>query len=94
MITEKDFDTALSYFETTFQFYKSTKELNFKKIVLCLTTLKYLERLTNNDYLAAYHILNKLDISYWNKEICISMYDNEDKIMDYNLEVNIIYNFI
>lgn len=87
MLHEKDYDTALFYFETNFQSYIPKKEINFKKIILCLTTLKYIERLKSNDYMTAYHILNKLDSSYWNKDISVLMYDNEDKICDFTLDV-------
>jgi hypothetical protein len=87
---ERDYDTALSYFQTNFQTYSNKKEINFKKIILCLTTLKYLELLRKNDYIIAYETLNKLDSSYWSKDITVLMYDNEDKIYDYSLEVNII----
>lgn len=87
MIFEKDFDTAKNYFENTFSTYLQKKEINFKKIILCITVMKYLESLKNNEYMLAYQILNKLDSSYWNKEITVSMYDNEDKITDYTLEV-------
>jgi hypothetical protein len=87
MLMEKDYDTALSYFQANFQTYLNKKELNFKKIILCLTTLKYLERLRKNDYLSAYQILNKLDSTYWSKDVLVLMYDSEDKICDYTLDV-------
>ena len=83
----KDYETALSYFETNFQNYQNKKEIIFRKIIICLTTLKYLDRIKNNNYLDAYQILNKLHNSYWNKEVYVLMYDNEDKIYEYNLEV-------
>ena len=88
MITQRDYDTALNYFNTNFQSYINKKEINFKKIILCITTLKYLDLLKNNEYISAYHLLNSLDNTYWNKDICISMYDNENKIVDYTLEVH------
>ena len=87
MIKEKDYETALKYFELNFQEYKQKKEISFRKIILCLTTLKYLECLKINDYIPAYQILNKLDKSYWNKDVTLSMYDKEDKIIDYTLDV-------
>jgi hypothetical protein len=87
MIKEKDYETALKYFEINFQEYLIKKEISFKKIILCLTTLQYLDFLKINDYLSAYNILNKLDRSYWNKDITVLLYDNEDKIFDFTLDV-------
>ena len=87
MIKEKDYDMALSYFENNFISFKSFKEFNFKKIVICLVCLKYLQKLSHNDYIEAYQILNNLGAEYWTKEITISLYDNQDKINDYSLEV-------
>lgn len=87
MIKEKDYETALKYFEINFQEYLGKKEISFKKIILCLTTLQYLDFLQINDYLSAYNILNKLDRSYWNKDITVLLYDNEDKIFDYTLDL-------
>jgi len=87
MIMDKDYDTALSYFQTHFISYLSKKEISFKKIILCLTTMKYLDSIKNNEYMTAYAILNKLDNSFWNKDITVTMYDGEDRICDYNLEV-------
>ena len=87
---DRDYETALSYFETNFRFYQSKKEISFRKIILCLTTLKYLERIKNNDYIQAYQILNKLDSAYWSKDVSLLMYDNSDKICDYTLEVNFL----
>jgi hypothetical protein len=94
MLIEKDYDTALNYFENQFKQYSAKKQINFKKIILCLTTAKYLESLKVNDFQTAYQILNKLDSSYWSKDITVSMYDNEDKITDYNLEVSIHFKII
>jgi hypothetical protein len=91
MLSEKDYDTALSYFKSNFQTYFDKKEINFKKIIMCLTTLKYFQLLRNNDYLAAYNLLNKLDSSFWNKDVTILMYDNENKIFDYSLDVKILF---
>jgi len=87
MLIERDYETALSYFQSNFQTYINKKEFNFKKIILCLTTLKYLELLRKGDYLTAYELLNKLDSSYWSKDVTVLMYDIEDKIYDYSLEV-------
>ena len=86
MLAGGDFDTALSFFEKHFHLYQLKKEINFKKILMCIYTLKYLERLKHNDYLNAYEVLNKLDQSFWNKDITVSLYDNEDKICDYTCE--------
>jgi hypothetical protein len=85
MIMEKNYDNALIYFEKTFKNAKN--EINFKKIILCLRCLQYLERLENNDYNTAYTIFNNFDQSYWEKEITILLYDKDEKIIDYNLEV-------
>ena len=85
---DREYETALSYFETNFKIYKTKKEISFRKIILCLTTLKYLEKIKNNEYIEAYQILNKLDGTCWNKDISIIMYDSSDKVCDYTLEVN------
>jgi hypothetical protein len=90
MIMDREFETALSYFETNFKNYQTKKEISFRKIILCLTTLKYLEKIKNNEYIEAYQILNKLDGTYWNKDISLLMYDSLDKICDFTLEVNFI----
>ena len=87
MIKEKDYDTALKYFEKNFHEHKQKKETSFRKIILCLTTLKYLECLKINDYLLAYEILNNLDKSFWNKDVTLAMYDKEEKITDYSLDL-------
>jgi hypothetical protein len=87
---DREFETALSYFETNFKNYQTKKEISFRKIILCLTTLKYLEKIKNNEYIEAYQILNKLDGTYWNKDISLLMYDSLDKICDFTLEVNFI----
>ena len=94
MIMDKDYDTALSYFQTHFYSYLSKKDISFKKIILCLTTLKYLDSIKNNEYMSAYAILNKLDNSFWSKDINVTMYDGEDRIQDYNLEVRKINRLI
>ncbi len=85
MIKDKNYQKAINYFENTFT--KSKDETNYKKIMLCLKCLQYLEIILRNDYNAGYHLLNNLDQVYWNKDITVSLYDNEDKIVDYNLEV-------
>lgn len=87
MLSNKDYDTALTFFESNFKSYFATKELSFKKVILCLTILKYLESLFFNDYNKAYEILNKLDNSYWEKNITLTLYDNNNKIIDFSLEV-------
>lgn len=89
MIKDRYYQKALNYFENTFA--KCKDETNYKKIMLCLKCLQYLEILERNDYNAGYHLLNNLDPVYWNKDITISLYDNEDKIIDYNLEVILFY---
>ncbi len=86
MILEKRYDEALSYFETKFQVYSSKNEQNFKKIILCLVCLKLFDCLKNNDYMQGFNHLNKLDGSFWGKNITISLYDFEEKIYDYCLE--------
>ncbi len=85
IIRDRNYQKALNYFENTFS--KSKNETNYKKIILCLKCLQYLELLSKNDYNTAYYILYNLESDYWNKDITISLYDNEEKIIDYNLEV-------
>ena len=87
MIKEKDYEMALNYFESNFISYKNTKEFIFKKIIVCLTCLNYLQKLGQNEYLLAYKILKNMTNDYWNKDITISLYDNNNKLADYNLEV-------
>jgi hypothetical protein len=87
MIKEKDYKTALTYFNTNFIDYMNKNESLFKRIILCLRCLEYLDKLKQNDYNSAYQILNSFDQSYWSQNITISLYDNNDKVLDYNLEV-------
>ena len=86
MISDRKYDEALRSFESKFQVYSSKNEQNFKKIILCLVCLKLFDCLMNNDYMQGFSNLNKLDISFWNKNITISLYDAEEKIYDYCLE--------
>jgi hypothetical protein len=90
MIKEKDYITALTYFNTNFTEHTGKNENFFKKIILCIRCLEYLGELRLNDYNSAYQILNSFDQSYWTQNITVSLYDHEDKVVDYNLEV-IIY---
>lgn len=94
MIKEKDYDTAICYFENNFINYKSSKEFTFKKIMVCLICLKYLQCLSRNEYMDAYKILNNFSTEYWNKDITISFYDSQDKLTDYTLEVIIFHDFL
>jgi hypothetical protein len=87
MIKEKDYATALIYFETNFQEHIAKNELLAKKIILCLKCLQYFDKLRLNDYQAAYQILNSFDMTYWVNEVSILLYDKEDRITDYTLEV-------
>lgn len=87
MIKEKDYEMALNYFESNFSAYKNTKEFIFKKIIVCLVCLNYLKNLSQNEYLLAYKILKNMTNEYFNKDITISLYDNDNKLTDYNLEV-------
>lgn len=86
MLMEKDYDSALEYFIKYFGEYYTKKEVNYKKIIVCLSTLKYLDKLKANDFLAAFEILNSLDRSYWTKDISINLYDANDKIIDKTIE--------
>ena len=85
MITEKNYENALIYFEKSFKNIKH--DIKYKKIILCLRCLQYFERLENNDYNTAYGIFNDFDSSYWEKDITIFLYDKDDILADYNLEV-------
>jgi len=87
MIKEKDYEMALNYFESNFTSYKYSKEFIFRKIIICLICLNYLLKLSQNEYLLAYKILTNMTNEYWNKDITISLYDNYNKLTDYNLEV-------
>jgi hypothetical protein len=87
MIKEKDYEMATNYFESNFSSYISTKEFIFKKIIVCLVCLNYLEKLSQNEYLSAYKIFKNMTYEYWNKDITISLYDYNNKLTDYNLEV-------
>jgi hypothetical protein len=88
MIKEKDYITALIYFENEFQKHSTNLNINyFRKIILCLKCLQYLDKLKQNDYTSGYQILNTLDSTFWSKDITISLYDSEDRITDFNLEV-------
>lgn len=87
MIKEKDYDMALGYFESNFQTYKSSKEIIFKKIIVCLICLNYLQKISLNEYMQAYKILKGMSDEYMNKDITISLYDHNDKLTDFSLEV-------
>jgi len=94
MITEKDYETALTYFQAQFKPFLIKNETIYKKIYFCLIVLIYLELLRRNDYHKAYEVLNSLDASFWNRNIYVMMYDKDDRINEYNLEVRkIIYKF-
>ncbi len=93
MIKEKDYEMALNYFESNFIAYRLSKEVIFKKIIVCLICLNYLQKLSQNDYILAYKILKAIGEEYWNKEITLSIYDHKDKITDFTLEVLIIIRF-
>lgn len=87
MIVDQEYDAALTYFENNFRDYQTTNEETFKRIIMCLVTLKYFYCLRNNDYITAYNLLNKLDQSFWNDQISLCLYDESNKIKDYTLEV-------
>ncbi len=87
MIKEKDYEMALNYFESNFNSYKYSKEFIFKKIIICLICLNYLQKLSHDDYLLAYKILKNIPNDFWNKDITISLYDSSNKLTDFNLEV-------
>ena len=86
MINEKAYDEALSYFTKHFGEYSSKKELNYKKIIICLITMKYFNILQSNDYMNAFEILNNLERSYWNENLNVNLYDQNDKIIEVNIE--------
>jgi hypothetical protein len=87
MILEKEYEIALSYFQSNFLAHRSKKEMNWKKIILCLTILKYLDRLRKDDYQDAFQIIYNLEKDYWNKEITLLLYDSNNRICDFSLEV-------
>lgn len=87
MIKEKDYEMALTYFEQSFVAYKITKEFTFRKIILCLCALIYLKKLSKNEYLEAFKFLNNLNKEYWDRELYISLYNKENKLEDFNLDV-------
>lgn len=89
MITEKDYETALTYFQAQFRAFLTKNETIYKKIYFCLIVLIYLELLKRNEYQMAYEVLNSLDASFWNRNIYVMMYDKMDKINEYTLEVKI-----
>jgi hypothetical protein len=88
MITEKDYETALVYFQAQFKAFLIKNETIYKKIYFCLIVLIYLELLRRNDYHKAYEVLNSLDTTFWNRNLYVMMYDKDDKLNEYNLEVN------
>jgi len=93
MITDKRYKEALTYFEKTFSDYKSNnKETSYKKIITCIVCLIYLEQLKNQNYSEAFETLDRLDSSYWSKILIVSLYDQDQKIVDYSLEVLFVYN--
>lgn len=87
MIKERDYEMAFNYFETNFSSYKNTKEFIFKRIIFCIVCLNYFQKLSQDEYLSAYKILKDMSNEYWNKDITISLYDINNKLTDYNLEV-------
>ena len=92
MINDKNYKETLTYFEKTFADYKSNnKEVCYKKIITCIITLIYLECLQNQNYTEAFETLDKLDPTFWsNKNLIVSLYDEDQKILDYTLEVSFI----
>jgi len=88
MISEKKYKEVLGYFETNFSSYKkNNKEMNYKQIVVCIICLIYFDCLKRSDHGEAYEILQSLDVSYWNKNLKVSLYDQDKKIIDLSLEV-------
>ena len=48
--------------------------------------MKYFNILKSNDYMNAFEILNNLDRSYWNENLNVNLYDQNDKIIEVNIE--------
>lgn len=88
MILEKEYDLALNYFESNFHIHRLKKEINWKKIILCLIVMKYIDLLKKNEYQEAFQLLYKLDRELWDRSITVVMYDTDKKIHEYSLEVN------
>ena len=86
MINEKDYDNVVEFFIKHFIEYSTTKETTYKKIIICLTTIKYFSVLKTNDYMKAFDVLNKLDRSYWSENLTLNLYDLNDKIIETNIE--------
>lgn len=88
MINQREYDSAIEYFTKNFLEYstKNNKIENYKKIMISLTTMKYFQQLDNNDYMKAFEILNNLDRSYWNENLNISLYGQNEQIFEMNVE--------
>jgi len=93
MIKEMKYKETLTYFEKTFSDYKNnnSKGDSYKKIITCILCLIYLDCLKNKNYSEAFETLDKLDSSYWSKHLIVSLYNQEQKIVDYSLEVFRVY---
>lgn len=85
MINENDYN-VVEFFIKHFSEYSTTKESTYKKIIICLTTIKYFSVLKTNDYMKAFDVLNQLDRSYWNENLTMNLYDLNDKIIETNIE--------
>ena len=93
MISEENYDKLLNYFSSHFHSFLTSKEKVFKKIILCITCLKYFRYLKELNYDKAYDTLSQLDESYWSlsstsqlKHISISLYDQDNKINDFTVD--------
>ena len=86
MIIEKDYDSAIEFFKKHFEEYATKKETNYKKILICLITMKYFYILRSNDFMKAFELFNSLDKSYWSENLTISLYDAQDKTFETNIE--------
>lgn len=86
IIVDHHFKTALDFFVSHFKGYSDSHDLLYKKILLALVVLVYLDNLAESKYYEAYEFLNNLDPSLWDNELKISLYNKSDKPEEFSLQ--------
>ena len=92
LITNKEYNSLYDYFVNKFKDFSMSmdisKEKVYKKIIMCISCLKYFEFVRNSNYEKAYETFSVLDSTYWNSynAITVCLYDYDNKLKDYTLD--------
>ena len=84
LILNKEYEKSIEFFQKNNEKFKT--KIEYKKIILCLIILKYLEYLKNSEnYIKLYEYLNNLNKEIWDENLNIFIYNNNDEPYEINL---------